>query len=112
MGRPRLPIDAEAVTRLRAEGHSWRSIARRIGVGCGTVRRAYQQRAKTVPKPIAEPSTVSLGKRRFLASSVDWILLATPGFLQLAQLVKATAQSPSGPCPRPRMSTRCPSQNP
>src|SRR5215475_10357547 len=58
-GRPRLPIDADAVAQLRTAGHSWRSIARQIGAGYGTVRRAYQRRAKTVPKPIPGPSAIS-----------------------------------------------------
>src|SRR5215472_2799735 len=58
-GRPRLPIDAATVAQLRDAGHSWRSIARQIGAGCATVRRAYQSRAKTVPKPIPGPSAIS-----------------------------------------------------
>jgi len=32
-GRPRLPIDAEVIAQLRGAGHSWRSIARQVGVG-------------------------------------------------------------------------------
>jgi hypothetical protein len=58
-GRPRLPMNADAITQLRDAGHSWRAIARQVGVGCATVRRAYQQRAKTVPKPIPGPSAVN-----------------------------------------------------
>ena len=60
-GRPRLPIDAELIAQLRGAGHSWRSIARQVGVGYGTVRRAYQRRAKTVPKPILAGSLLALG---------------------------------------------------
>src|SRR5215475_894554 len=57
-GRPRLLISADAVARLRDAGCSWRTIARQLGVGYGTVRRAYQRRAKTVPKPIPGPSAI------------------------------------------------------
>ena len=60
-GRPKLPIDAATVAELREAGHSWRSIARQIGAGYGTVRRAYQRRAKTVPKPILAALLLALG---------------------------------------------------
>jgi DNA-directed RNA polymerase specialized sigma24 family protein len=49
-GRPRKDVSAEAVAALRAHGLSWREIASVLGVGAGTVRRAYQRVAKTVPK--------------------------------------------------------------
>src|SRR5215472_15995068 len=52
-------MDAATVAQLRDAGHSCRAIARQVGVGYGTARRAYQSRAKTVPKPILEPSAVS-----------------------------------------------------
>ena len=58
-GRPQLPIDAEAVAQLRSAGRSWRAIARELGVGCETARRAYQRRPKTVSKPILEAATTS-----------------------------------------------------
>src|SRR5215472_8235924 len=60
-GRPRLPVDADAVAQLRTAGHSWRAIARQIGAGYGTVRRAHQRRAKTVPKPILVALLLALG---------------------------------------------------
>jgi DNA invertase Pin-like site-specific DNA recombinase len=39
-GRPRVPVDVDAVRRLRDQGLSWRQVARRLGVGSGTARRA------------------------------------------------------------------------
>jgi|SRR5215472_16055182 len=58
-GRPRLPVDADAVAQLRTAGRSWRAIARQLGVGYGTVRRACQERAKTEPKPIPGPCAMN-----------------------------------------------------
>jgi DNA invertase Pin-like site-specific DNA recombinase len=40
LGRPRAVVDATQVGALRASGASWRAIARELGVGDGTVRRA------------------------------------------------------------------------
>lgn len=40
-GRPSLGVSGEAVRALRGAGLSWREIARRMGVGCGTARRAF-----------------------------------------------------------------------
>jgi DNA invertase Pin-like site-specific DNA recombinase len=40
IGRPRAPIDAPAVSRLRAEGKSLRQIARILAVPVSRVRRA------------------------------------------------------------------------
>ena len=42
-GRPRQPVDPGQVILLRAQGLSWRQIARRLGVGYGTVRRTWQK---------------------------------------------------------------------
>src|SRR5215831_4348414 len=42
IGRPRRVFDRQQVVRLRdQEKRSWPQIARRLGVGVGTVRRAY-----------------------------------------------------------------------
>jgi len=41
VGRPRRDISAEMVKSLHKQGYSFRAIARWIGVGYGTVRRAY-----------------------------------------------------------------------
>ena len=40
IGRPKAVFHREQVSNLRAAGLSWREIARRLGVGVGTVRRA------------------------------------------------------------------------
>jgi transposase len=47
-GRPERNVDAGHVAELRAQGLSWRQIAKRLGVGYGTARRACQKRAKTI----------------------------------------------------------------
>ena len=41
VGRPRKILDREKVVTLRREGLSWSQIAKKLGVGTGTVRRAY-----------------------------------------------------------------------
>lgn len=53
-GRPRQLVDLGQVILLRAQGLSWRQIARRLGVGYGTVRRAWQKRAKSEPKLVPQ----------------------------------------------------------
>jgi len=40
LGRPRAVVSAAQIASLRASGVSWRAIARELGVGEGTVRRA------------------------------------------------------------------------
>jgi putative DNA-invertase from lambdoid prophage Rac len=42
IGRPRAVFPRDLVVDLRRRGLSWRHIARRLGVGLGTARRAYQ----------------------------------------------------------------------
>ena len=41
-GRPRREVDTAELLRLRQEGSSWREIGRKMGLGKGTVCRAYQ----------------------------------------------------------------------
>src|SRR6202521_3649943 len=60
LGRPRVYPDQRRITALRAEGLSWAKIAKRLGVGEGTVYRAAQasakihsQRGNTSPLPAA-----------------------------------------------------------
>lgn len=43
IGRPRAPVDAEAVARLRAEGRSLREIAQVLSIPVSRVRRALQR---------------------------------------------------------------------
>jgi len=58
-GRPKRLVDLEQVIQLRAHGHSWREIAKHLGVGYGTVRRAHQERAKIGPKlPLPVPPAI------------------------------------------------------
>jgi DNA invertase Pin-like site-specific DNA recombinase len=42
LGRPRAFVDASQIADLRAQGRSWRKIARRLGVSARTARRAGQ----------------------------------------------------------------------
>ena len=46
LGRPRTTVDAHRIALLRAEGRSWRAISTAMGVGTGTLRRAFPGRAK------------------------------------------------------------------
>lgn len=46
LGRPRRIVDVTRIARLRSEGLAWATIAERIGVGEGTVRRAILRPAK------------------------------------------------------------------
>ena len=44
VGRPRVKLDSEQLVALREGGRlSWRAIAKQLGVGVTTVRRAYQE---------------------------------------------------------------------
>ncbi len=43
IGRPRVPVDVAAVSRLRAEGHSLREIAQTLNIPVSRVRRALLQ---------------------------------------------------------------------
>jgi hypothetical protein len=58
-GRPRLLMNADAIAQLRDAGHSWREIARQVGVSVRTLRRACQGRGKSVAKPILGPSAIN-----------------------------------------------------
>jgi DNA invertase Pin-like site-specific DNA recombinase len=48
LGRPRADIDEGEVLALRKSGASWRDIAKKLGVGLGTVHRIAQARSKKV----------------------------------------------------------------
>jgi DNA invertase Pin-like site-specific DNA recombinase len=43
LGRPKKSVEASEVTSLRAQGRSWRKIARQLGVSARTARRAGQK---------------------------------------------------------------------
>ena len=47
LGRPRRVLDASRITALRAQGVGWRSIAKQLGVGVGTLYRGTPGRSKT-----------------------------------------------------------------
>jgi DNA invertase Pin-like site-specific DNA recombinase len=42
IGRPRVVVRVDKLVELRERGLSWREIARGMGVGVGTVRRAHR----------------------------------------------------------------------
>jgi DNA invertase Pin-like site-specific DNA recombinase len=46
IGRPRAVFRRDQVLQLRGEGLSWREIARRLGIGEGTVRRVLNDPAR------------------------------------------------------------------
>jgi DNA invertase Pin-like site-specific DNA recombinase len=46
LGRPRKIVDASRIAKLRAEGLSWASIGKRLGIGEGTVYRAAHSSSK------------------------------------------------------------------
>jgi putative DNA-invertase from lambdoid prophage Rac len=39
IGRPRANVDTAQITRLRAQGLSWKKIAKQMGLGVGTLYR-------------------------------------------------------------------------
>ena len=51
LGRPKATVDASRVAVLRAQGHSWRSIAAEMKVGVGTVHQLAPERSKNPPQP-------------------------------------------------------------
>jgi DNA invertase Pin-like site-specific DNA recombinase len=53
LGRPRVFVSDSRIETLRASGASWRTIAKELGVGTGTVRRAAERSAKNLSEPIA-----------------------------------------------------------
>src|SRR5712692_570772 len=46
LGRPRADVDEAEVLALRNAGASWRTIAKKLGIGLGTVHRIAQRRSK------------------------------------------------------------------
>ena len=54
IGRPKAAVDAAEIQRLRAQGLSWRAIARQLGLGLGTVYRAAGGCSKIVPDRLTE----------------------------------------------------------
>lgn len=56
LGRPRAIVDAAQVEVLRSSGKSWRTIARELGVGEGTVRRACAKNPRPANLVSTRPS--------------------------------------------------------
>lgn len=54
IGRPHVDVSGRVVIELRGAGLSWTQIARRVGAGTGTVRRAFQH-AITFAAPCQNP---------------------------------------------------------
>jgi DNA invertase Pin-like site-specific DNA recombinase len=53
LGRPRRIVDAGRIDRMKAEGHSLRSIAEQLGVGYGTVRMRLAAGERKTSRPRA-----------------------------------------------------------
>ena len=49
LGRPRRVVDLDGIARMRARGHSLRSIAERVGVGYATVRMRLASAERKTP---------------------------------------------------------------
>lgn len=74
VGRPRANVDGYEVARLLAVGDSWRTIAKKLGVGTATAMRAYDA-VSSVPKPSQNsqqsPRAPACPKRAHPLPSVD-----------------------------------------
>jgi DNA invertase Pin-like site-specific DNA recombinase len=54
LGRPKCDVDGARIAELRAQGRSWRTIGRQLGIPAGTARSVYLRLAKNVQKvPVA-----------------------------------------------------------
>ena len=56
LGRPRRVVDRDEIIRLQEEGASLREIAKKLGIGYGTVRLRLSQRGKLEPKTSERPA--------------------------------------------------------
>ena len=50
LGRPKRVLDVKQIVSLRAQGLGWRTIAKQLGVGVGTLYRVAPERSKTREK--------------------------------------------------------------
>ena len=53
LGRPRAAVDVNKVALGRAQGQSWAAIAKELGIGTGTARRAFAGLAKSPVAAVA-----------------------------------------------------------
>jgi DNA invertase Pin-like site-specific DNA recombinase len=53
LGRPRRVVDLDEIARMKADGHSLRNIAEKLGVGYGTVRMRLAASERKTPGPRA-----------------------------------------------------------
>lgn len=51
LGRPPRIVDFDSISRLKAEGHGLRTIAKKLGVGYGTVRMRLTSCERKTPNP-------------------------------------------------------------
>jgi DNA invertase Pin-like site-specific DNA recombinase len=51
LGRPRRVVDLDGIARMKAEGHSLRNIAEKLGVGYSTVRMRLAGDERKTPGP-------------------------------------------------------------
>jgi DNA invertase Pin-like site-specific DNA recombinase len=50
LGRPRVAVDIAKISCLRAEGASWPTIAKKLGIGVGTAYAAYCELSRNPPR--------------------------------------------------------------
>jgi putative DNA-invertase from lambdoid prophage Rac len=62
LGRPQVIVDVALIGRLRAQGKSWRKIARQMGACARTCRRAWQKANLKVCAPLEDKNPTSGAK--------------------------------------------------
>ena len=64
IGRPPVVVDASRIAQLRAQEASWREIAKELGVGATTARRALSRFAKTCAEtPESDQSSLPVSQK-------------------------------------------------
>jgi len=66
VGRPRRPVAADAVRELRKAGLSFRQIARKLGFGYGSIRRAYYGAYSNEEHPCSRVATAGISSEQSL----------------------------------------------
>jgi hypothetical protein len=75
LGRPRVEVHPLQVAGLRARGLSWNQIADKLGVGRGTVERAFKSLSQKIPRYVYQSRTHVIGLNR--ACNADRPFLTT-----------------------------------